>query len=159
MELSRTSTGEKVNVMSLELNNSIAFNISRVGVLLRRALIHALKEYNVTPEQWQVILTLYNQTKPLSQREITYVTTQDRHAMSRLISRLQKNGWIEKTKSPDDSRATLISLTSKGRQQKDEMHVKLTKHTRGTVFASLSADEKKTILELMKKIRINLGDM
>ncbi|MEL6546078.1 MAG: hypothetical protein AAFQ82_15730, partial [Myxococcota bacterium] len=61
------------------LEQVMQFNCYRAGLLLRRELMHALKEYDLTPEQWQVLVTLWDSGQALSQTEIAEVVLKDRH--------------------------------------------------------------------------------
>jgi len=63
----------------------------------------------MTPGQWQVIATLRTTGHPLSQNEIVRSTFKDMPTISRMIKRLEKNGWIER-KSNNQNRRVIIIL-------------------------------------------------
>lgn len=140
------------------LNDSIGFNIARVGILLRRELIHALKEYDITPEQWQILVILYDSDNSINQKEIVDRTYQDRHAMSKMVKKLYEKKLINKISSDTDSRVSLIEITSKGRDVKSKIQANLNEVVKLNSLSKLTSNEKKTILDIMKKIRITLGD-
>jgi DNA-binding MarR family transcriptional regulator len=129
------------------LENSLAFNINRVALLLRRELIRALSEYNMPPEQWTIMATLWSTGKPLIQKEITELTLSDRHTVSRMIARLEKNGWIEKVQSEKDGRSTLIKPKPGGLALKNEVYKKLSSHTR-EIQKSIPQKEKDQLLPI-----------
>lgn len=146
----------KLSIPSV-LNDALSFNIYRVGLLLRRELIRALADYQMTPEQWQVMATLWSTCGPLSQSEIVQLTLKDKHTVSRIIQRLERNGWIEKKISPRDSRLTIIQPTPKGESLKNEVPQRLSAHFIN-IFQEFCAEEKQLLLDLLKKLRGALGD-
>lgn len=141
-----------------KLNDSIGFNISRVGILLRREIIHALKDYDITPEQWQVLAILYDEKSSINQKEILEKTYQDRHAMSKIIKKLVYKELITKVPSDSDSRISLIKITPKGKILKSEIQNSINSTIRENSLSNLTIQEKESILNIMKKIRTTLGD-
>ena len=82
----------------------------------------------------------------------------DKHAVSRMIFRLEKNGWIEKTSSEFDGRVTFISLTNEGKAVREEMHEILSKTVKKEIFNHFTEEEKDFILSIMKKMRSLMKD-
>lgn len=142
----------------LHLNDSLAFNLHRAALLLRRDLIRTLSEFDITPEQWQILLLLWEEEGSVSQKEIVQKLLKDKHAVSRMIQRMEKRGWIYKIVSSTDSRVTLIQITEHGRSIKEEMYKKLSHHVRGEVFNTFSQEEKDSVKDFLKRLRNALGD-
>ena len=139
------------------LDNSISFNIHRTAMLLRRELVRALSDYHMTPEQWQVMATLWSTGDPLNQQDIVKLTLSDKHTVSRMIGRLEKNGWIKKITSPDDARVTIIKPTKKGESLKNEVPEKLSNYIKEKL-KDLEKSDKDKLLDILKKLRYVLGD-
>ena len=139
------------------LDDALGFNIHRVGVLFRRELIRTLAEYNLTPEQWQVMAMLWSTSRPLSQNDIVKSTMRDKPTVSRMIQRLEKNGWVEKTPNRLDARVTMIRLTGKGDSHKREISSKVQSHFR-RIFHHLEVEESVQFKSTLKKLRYLLGD-
>ncbi|MCB1172557.1 MAG: MarR family transcriptional regulator, partial [Leptospiraceae bacterium] len=95
------------------LTNQLGFNINRVALLFRRELIRALKEYDLSPEQWQVLASLWDR-QILSQKDVAHITLQDAPSISRMIARMERNRFINVQPSSQDRRLKIISLSSKG---------------------------------------------
>lgn len=144
--------------MHNDLNNSLAFNIARVGLLLRRELIQALTEYDITPEQWQVLVILYGSERPLTQSELINHTYQDRHSMSKLLKRLENKEWIIRKKGEVDTRSVLVGITDEGRLMKEKIQQKLSAQVRANSFSNCTSDEKEIVMNVMKKMRCTMGD-
>lgn len=142
-----------------QLNDSIPFNISRIALLLRRDLLHTLRHFNVTPEQWEILSLLSEMDNKLSQKEIAGRLLKDKHTISRMINSLVTKKWIKKDSSKTDSRVTLISLTKEGVLAQEEMRVLLSNSVKTKIFNNFSKKEKDNALKFLKDIRVILNDM
>ncbi len=139
------------------LNNTLGFNIYRVNILFRRELMNALSDYEMTPEQWQIMTILWESEAPLNQREIVQDTLKDKHTVSRILNRLDRDGWVTKEVSPKDKRSTIIKLTKKSKTSRKEMLKKLSKHFK-EIFNDLGKKQHDDLLQNLKKLRKILGD-
>jgi len=72
-----------------DINDSLAFNISRAGVLLRRDLTKVLSDYSMTPEQWQIMMILGLSNEPVNQKFITQSLMKDN--VVNLMARMAEN--------------------------------------------------------------------
>jgi len=142
----------------IPLNDSLAFNISRSGTLLRRHLTRTLSKYKVTPEQWQIIVILFQSEIPVNQKAIADHLMKDKHAVSRMIKRLENNDWVKKQPHEKDNRVTLIALTDKGNDKAQQMYDTLAYEVRSHVFNQFSQAEKDQVKTFLKKLRAILGD-
>lgn len=116
----------------------------------------ALSDYEMTPEQWQVMATLWNDNE-LTQTEIVELTLKDKHSVSRIIQRLIDKGWIKKVTNPKDRRSTIIRLTKKGSRLEDEIPKKLLGYFE-SFHKALGKDNQHQLIALLKKVRTLLGD-
>ena len=139
------------------LDDSISFNLNRASLLLRREFMRALEEYRITPEQWLIMVALWSSGKPVTQTEIVGLTLKDKYTVSRIVKKLESKGWVEKQTSEQDGRATIVSPTEKGLALKHEIPLRLGEEFR-RIYSDFSTEEKKTLLALLKKLRIMLGD-
>jgi DNA-binding MarR family transcriptional regulator len=139
------------------LNDSLGFNIDRVAKLFRQELTRALADYDLTPEQWQIMVVIWNSDTPLNQQNITQFTLKDKHNVSRLVKRLEVKGWLEKRPNPDDARAFLLTATQKGQTQRDVVVTTLLNHFE-KMELGLTKEEQVHLLSLLKTIRTHLND-
>jgi DNA-binding MarR family transcriptional regulator len=143
--------------IQINLEDQLGFNITRVAILFRRELIRALSQYRMTPEQWQVMATLWKE-RVLCQKDIADLTLKDKHSVSRIIQRLERNGWVEKASSPEDGRSTLIKPTKKGWTIQNAITEQLINHFE-RISIDLGKRNGKQLLSLLKKLRRVLGDI
>ena len=139
------------------LDDAIGFNIYRVELLFRKEFLHALAEYKITPEQWSIMSILLNNEKPLKQIDIVQLSLKDKHSVSRIIQRLERDGWIKKIADPHDARITIIRPTIKGKSLKKDVPQKLSSHF-SSILKEFNDDEMESLLNLLKKLRQIFGD-
>lgn len=139
------------------MNDSLGFNIYRAELLFRRKLLHALSQYKMTPEQWQVMMILWQSGKPIIQSDIVNMLLKDKFTVSRIIKRLERDKWITKKSDKKDARVTLLALTKKGSSLKKEIPAALSKHF-NKLLKDLSNREVNSTIKSLKKLRTILGD-
>lgn len=84
--------------------------------LFNRLLTIRFKDAGIdmTAEQWGVIVVLKN-SEPMTQSQIGELLYLEKSSVSRSIDGLEKRGWIERQRSPHDSRSKRVLLTEKSR--------------------------------------------
>ncbi len=138
------------------LNSNLGYNLYRTYLLFHRELIRGLKAYGVTPEQWQVLIILWNHGS-VTPTEISKVTLQDLPSISRMLVRMERNGWTERVVNEKDGRSFHVILTDKGKNQKDEMMLALEKHF-ALFLKNVPAEMNYGIKQELLKLRTLLND-
>ncbi|MBE7384336.1 MAG: winged helix-turn-helix transcriptional regulator [Leptolyngbya sp. SIO1E4] len=144
--------------ISPELDNALGFNIYRVALLFRKELMKALSDYRMTPEQWQVMQTLWSTEGQLTQNDVAHLTLRDKHTVSRILARLERDGWIKKHPHPTDARAYIVAPTDQAKTLRHEVPSKLHRHF-ADILSELGTGEAEELLYLLKKLRHRLGDI
>jgi len=139
------------------LDDALGFNLYRTGLLFRRELAKAIEEFGITPEQWTVMATLWITGKPLNQSEITQLTMKDKHTVSRIVQRLERDGLIEKKNDPHDARITIIRPTRKGASLKEKVPRCVLRHF-DKILSDYSDEEVNALIASLKRLRKTLGD-
>ena len=138
------------------LNDQIGFNLYRVALLFRRELIHALKAYDLTPEQWQILAALWEK-RALTQSQIIELTLQDAPSASRTVARMQRKKFLKKSPSETDKRASIVTLTKHGVSLHEIIPKMLSDHFKAILNEIPNADQQ-TLLRIIKELRQVLGD-
>lgn len=81
-----------------------------------------LKKYPITPAQFDLMQKIYF-TGPKTMTELSVNLGIAKSTTTGLVSRLEKDGFLERVKSVDDKRVTRVSLTDKGKKVIDEVIV------------------------------------
>lgn len=71
--------------------------------------------------------------------------------LSEMLNRLESDGMIERSQDPADRRATLLTLTDRGKRRADEIKEE-THRAFSAAFGNLSDDEKRQLIALLHKI-------
>ena len=72
-------------------------------------------------------------------------------SVSEIISKLQAEGYVERTVDPMDKRATLITLTELGRARAYELEDERNERF-SSLFSRLTDSEKEQLVELLEKL-------
>ncbi|MEM8533818.1 MAG: MarR family winged helix-turn-helix transcriptional regulator [Chloroflexota bacterium] len=140
-----------------ELNDALGFNLYRTALLFRKELMHALVDYGMTPEQWQVMRAIWSTSERLHQNDIAHLTLKDKHSLSRMLVRLERDGWIVRQRDPDDARAVVIAPTEQANQLRQTVPARLYAHF-APILGALTDEEAQQLLILIQKLRVGLGD-
>lgn len=126
------------------------------GFLLRVALRRHTMVFtakmieNLTPPQFSTLAKL-REVGPCSQNHLGRLVHYDSATITGVINRLRGHGLIKSYEDPLDRRRLAIDLTDKGRRIADEAIIAISQISSET-FAPLTAAERSTLTQLLKKI-------
>ncbi|MGE8452451.1 MAG: MarR family winged helix-turn-helix transcriptional regulator [Pseudomonadales bacterium] len=101
-------------------SNSPGFRLWREFLDWQRQLNALLKPMGLTQPQFAILAVcgwLTRDCAHITQHGIANFTGMDRMHISQIVSRLEKDGLIEKRTDPQDQRANLLSLSEAGHHQ------------------------------------------
>lgn len=133
-----------------DLNLKLVIALRRSMQPEERKLNALLAEHGLTLAQFGVLESLYH-VGPMNIKEIIEKSLSSSGNMTVVIKNLVKSEYITKDKDPEDGRAFIIKLTSKGQDVITQIfprHLIMLEK----VFSTLEKDEKRTLLELLKKL-------
>ncbi|QDG53504.1 MarR family transcriptional regulator [Persicimonas caeni] len=139
------------------LEGALGFNITRVALLFRRELIVALQEYDLTPEQWQILVAIVESEQAVDQTALAQVTLKDKPNVSRILKRMERDGWVERVVNPEDARAKLVRPSEQATEQYPEIRRTLEGHFE-ELLRPLDAEVSTQMVELTHQLRKVLGD-
>jgi len=139
------------------LDKDLGFNLHRVDLVYRRELTRCLRAYSMTPEQWQVLVGLWERDT-LTQTEISEITQQDAPTISRMIKRMEVNKLIQKSQNRDDRRQTLIRATGTGLKLKSTLPGEIRRHF-ARVFKDFPKGKTDQLNRLLLEVRGCLNDL
>ncbi|NMM62461.1 MarR family transcriptional regulator [Clostridium sp. P21] len=92
-------------------------NFGNFTTLVNRKIIHYLNsqliEFDITADQWQVLLKLSRQDK-ISQKILSKMVNKDQPTLTRMLDILERKALIERHTSKEDRRSFSIHITKKG---------------------------------------------
>ncbi|WP_337035594.1 MarR family transcriptional regulator [Paenibacillus illinoisensis] len=99
--------------------NAIAL-IARIRDHVNKRIVQELEQHDVTgivPSHGDILMFLYHEDS-LSIKMLAERVHRTQPTVTVLVNKLEKLGYVERSKSVEDSRVTLIRLTEQGRQLK-----------------------------------------
>ncbi len=96
----------------------MGFHLDLVLRKIQKAYLRAFEDLgvNTTIEQWVILYQIHQLGKKASQRDIVKGNFRNRATISRVISGLERNGWITKTRFDGDQKRFKLALTPKGQE-------------------------------------------
>jgi DNA-binding MarR family transcriptional regulator len=114
-----------------------------------------IKHLKMTQPQVRVLTMLSRQDKPATLEELANWTLKEFNSVSTLINRMEKKGFVKKTKINGDLK-TYVALTEKG---SGLYHKQVTERSIHLIFDKLSFQEKKQLESTLKKVRDTTRDL
>jgi len=139
----------------LDLDNYLPYLINRVGSAIAEIYTgDILSPLGVSLDMWRVLAALSNNGE---QRQIDLVenTSIDVSTMSRLITRMVRQGLVTRNRSKTSSREVVIALTTKGRAQVDGL-IPIAKKLEGVAVTGLPPKDLAVVKRALKRMYDNL---
>ncbi len=95
-------------------NQYVGFLVYNAQRSIHKCLEESLKEYKITPGQWNVLNQL-DSFGPLSQKMLALRTQKEQATITRYLDTLERRGLIIREMDTHDRRANLISVTEEAR--------------------------------------------
>lgn len=112
-----TSTRRDQLRPELELTRTVGYLSARVGQAFQRSLLNKLREagFAITVEEWRLMRALWAEDG-LPQARLGDIALKDKGQLSRMVSRLEAEGWVQRRPDPQDKRTPRLFLTPAGRR-------------------------------------------
>lgn len=133
-----------------DLNLKTLVALSRCAQNVHKREYKTIKEGGLTVSQFAVLEVLYHKGD-LRVSEIIEKILSTGGNMTVVIDNLAKENLVERRIDPRDRRVNLISITEKGRKLMSEIFPKHVENI-NEIFSVLTADEKKNLIGLLKKL-------
>lgn len=109
---------------------------------------------DMTIEQWVILHQVYELGAHASQREIVQSNFRNRATISRVISGLQRKGWLKKTRFEGDLKRFKLELTDNGRSIID-LVLPHAQQLRMKAIDTIPPEDFETFLVVLEKIGNN----
>ena len=134
---------------------AIGYLITRTKTALWERADEILAPLDLTLSQWVIIANLVNSTMT-TPAEICKAISYDPGAMTRLLDRLEKKGFIRRVRHVSDRRSVTLELTRAGR----DLYPKLLKRLvagYNDILTGFTAAEVRQLESMLKRLLVNLG--
>ena len=104
----------------LILNKQLCFALHDTTNEFTRVYSHVLKPFGLTYPQYLILLCLWEQDG-IPMKELGQKLNMGIGTLNPIITRMQNNEWLLKTRSTNDERIVLVTLQEKAHQKKEEI--------------------------------------
>ncbi|MPT46970.1 MAG: MarR family transcriptional regulator [Sphingobium sp.] len=121
----------------------------------RKALDQALKDVGHSQIRWEILYALSMSETDATLMQVAARLGLEGPSIVNTMEKLEKGGFIERRRDPDDLRSRLICLTDKGREAVTIMQQTSTRE-RAKLLAGINQEEMKVMLHVLTQMRDNL---
>jgi MarR family transcriptional regulator, organic hydroperoxide resistance regulator len=108
----------------LALDDQLCFSLYTAARLVVRSYRPVLAELGLTYPQYLTMIALWEATDPLTVSDLGARLHLDSATLTPLLKRLETDGYLTRTRDPDDERKVRIELTPRGQAlHRDACHV------------------------------------
>lgn len=137
------------------LDKSIGMYINSINRKILRFLSLNLKKYNITTEQWSVLLSL-TEEDGVNQKQLAKKVDKDQATLVRILDILERKKLVIRKKSTEDRRSFLIYVTSEGKKLKQEVYPFI-EHLFTNITNEISKDQLDLFIDTLNKFEKNIS--
>jgi DNA-binding MarR family transcriptional regulator len=135
----------------LRLENFLPYRLAVLSNTISTTVARAYdKRFNVSIPEWRVIAVL-GRFPGLSAVEVAGRTLMDKVAVSRAVTKLIKNGRIDRVFADADKRRSILNLSEDGKQLHDEI-ARLALEFERDLLQGFSAEEMENLNGIMERL-------
>ncbi len=148
------------SLANYEINNRLFFRFFQAANTLHTKGTNALVDFGVTTQQWSVLGALSRpQVKAgMSISELSQYLLVTRQNLTGLLSRLEREGVVQRVSDTEDRRSVRVQLTPKGKK----LWRSLAKPIHGFYDQALqgfSMDERVAFIDCVSRLQKNMADL
>ena len=137
-------------------HDSLGFLVHDVARLMRWHFDRRAQAVGLTRAQWSVLVLLLREDG-VQQKCLAELLDIAPISLSGLLDRLERDGWVERRDDPADRRAKRVYRTAKLGPVLESLRA-LGAEVRESALQGLSAEEQEQLLDLLQRVRRNLGE-
>lgn len=126
----------------------------RTTLRLRRAVRALFSEYNLTGAQFATLTRIPQEGIPLT--ELAKMAWAAPSNSSGIVDRLEREGWVTRSRSTGDRRVVLVQLTPKGKELLEALLPRYIRRVEA-LMAPLGERERLDLLEILAKLEGGLS--
>ncbi len=139
----------------IHLDHSILYLMNRITARLNRTLHESLLKRGLTFQHWRVLSVLLAYREPTI-ADISEYAVIPHSTLSRLLSRMEREGLITRTMSPDDERAVKVAVRPRGRAVFKQIRP-VAIAIRQDALSNFSPDDVKALRRLLQRMYGNIA--
>ena len=138
----------------MDVTDCLLFHLAKTYQRVHQQCREDLKSYGLTPIQSLIMSFVSEKVHGISASEISRELNLDSATLSGILERLESAGWVRRTISEEDKRLSIISLTDKYHQVRQEIEA-VRASIEEAMFANFSTEEKLLFIRMLKDMRLS----
>lgn len=135
--------------------NTVPVLVNDIARLVRYRFDARVRTLGATRPQWRVLAVIARLNRP-TQSEVAELLDVERITLCRMVDRLAEAGLVERHADPADRRVWRLHLTEKAGPLIDRLST-TGEELEAELLSVLSPDERKTLIDLLTRVRAGLG--
>ncbi|GLX05810.1 MarR family transcriptional regulator [Microbispora sp. NBRC 16548] len=137
------------------MSKDVGVQIGTVAALVRSTFLvnavyaNSAREYGLTQQQGQLLCVLMAQ--PYGMSELGAMLGLAKSSLTGLVDRSERNGLVQRTPDPQDSRAVRVALTGEGAELADEFYTETCRRIEELV-SGLAPAERDALAALLGRV-------
>ncbi|MDD3224116.1 MAG: MarR family transcriptional regulator [Clostridium sp.] len=136
------------------LDKSIGMHINYINRKILRFLSVNLKQYNITTEQWSILIFLLEKDG-INQKQLAKKVDKDQATLVRILDILERKKLVVRKKCPEDRRSFLIYTTDEGKKLQNEIYPFI-ENLFKIILDGISKDQLNLFIDTLNKIGKNI---
>ncbi|HEY6632796.1 MAG TPA: MarR family transcriptional regulator [Rhizobiaceae bacterium] len=136
--------------MAFDKTRSAGFLANHMARLFAKGLQQSIKPLGLAPAQFMTLLALW-ENDGLTQRELVERLDVEQATMANTLTRMERDGLIERRAHPEDGRSQSIHLTPKAAALR-EPATSAARAVNGVALGDLSEEERLVFLDLTRRV-------
>lgn len=136
-------------------------NIGTFTSLINKKMVYFLNSqlgiFDLTAEQWQVLLTLSKQNK-INQKILSQAVNKDQPTLTRMLDILERKALVERHLSKEDRRSFSVHITEKGLTLTEKL-IPYIEDIFKKILNGISEKDLKIYLDVLTKIDNNITNL
>lgn len=131
---------------------TFGYLIRDVSILWRSIIDRRLEPLGLSASRWEPLVALLRAPAPMTQAMLAETLNIEAPSVVRLMDRLDRDGWVQRLRSPVDRRAYHVVLTAKARKACIKVEQVLS-DTRREILGVLDKDEVPACIDALERVR------
>ena len=140
--------------MKFDLNAYVPFLLNRAGTRIASAFSAKLKEYGITINSWRLLASLY-QHGTLHVGELADASSIEMWTVSRMVTRMDKEGLVTRQREAKDARSVRVALTDRGNKLVEDLIPHAMEHE-AIPLDGFSAEETRLLQDMLERLYQNM---
>jgi MarR family transcriptional regulator for hemolysin len=137
----------------LRREDTLWYSLKELQTVMSQRFSEHLSAHGITRPQYEILMQLF-QTDGMTQADIAERCKKDAPTVTGVIDRLERDGFVERSKHPTDRRAHFVILTEKGKHLRDTIP-NIRKAMQDQAMIGLTQKEFDRLREILHKIALN----